>query len=158
MTIARPAGELYARWRRLETLPDYLRHVTSVRELDATRSRWTVRGPGGKPVSWDAELVNDDGTTIAWQSIPGSEVVTAGSVRFTPVARGTELVVNLRYDPPGGHLGALLATLFGKRPSAQIREDLRAFKRIVEAGEIPTSRTQPSGRRTALFRAVEAWQ
>jgi uncharacterized membrane protein len=158
ITIARPAEDLYAKWRDLEALPDYFRHVHNVREVDGVRSRWTVVGPAGRHVSWDAELIADDGSTIAWQSIPGSEVVTAGSVRFTPVARGTEMVVNIRYDPPGGVVGKWVAALFGKDPAGQIREDLRRFKQIVETGEVPTSAIQPAGRRSAFFKAAEGWR
>jgi uncharacterized membrane protein len=55
--------------------------------------------------------------------------------------------VELKYDPPLGKLGARLASLFGKDPSREIREDLRHFKQWMEAGEIPTTAGQPSCRR-----------
>jgi uncharacterized membrane protein len=41
-----------------------------------------------------------------------------------------------------------VAKLFGEEPDQQVREDLRHFKEIMEAGEIPTVTGQPSGRST----------
>jgi uncharacterized membrane protein len=43
----------------------------------------------------------------------------------------------LQYAPPAGKAGALVATLVGREPSQTIREDLRRFKQLLEAGEIP---------------------
>jgi hypothetical protein len=76
---------------------------------------------------------------LAWRSLPGSEVVTAGSVSFDAArgGRGTQVSVHLQYAPPAGKAGALVASLFGREPSQTVREDLRHFKQLLEAGEIP---------------------
>jgi uncharacterized membrane protein len=50
--------------------------------------------------------------------------------------------VNLQYAPPAGRAGAALAWLFGRAPSQTIREDLRRFKQMMEAGEV--AQAQPS--------------
>ena len=75
---------------------------------------------------------------IAWRSLPGSDVTTAGSVNFDSVRGGreTQVTVSLQYAPPAGKAGAFVATLFGREPSQTIREDLRLLKQILEAGEI----------------------
>jgi hypothetical protein len=59
-------------------------------------------------------------------------------VRFqdAPANRGTEVHVDLRYDPPGGKLGSLIAKLFGEEPEQQVKGDLRRFKQVMETGEI----------------------
>jgi uncharacterized membrane protein len=66
-------------------------------------------------------------------------VHNTGSVRFhdAPGGRGTEVKVVLQYTPPAGALGAAVARLFGEEPSQQISDDLRRFKSILEAGEVP---------------------
>ena len=51
--------------------------------------------------------------------------------------RSTQVTVHLQYAPPAGRAGALIASLFGREPSQTIREDLRRFKRLLEAGEAP---------------------
>jgi uncharacterized membrane protein len=150
MTINRPAVELYRVFRHFENLPRFMEHLISVEETGEGRSHWVARGPAGTTVAWDAEIINDDpGRLIAWRSLHGSRVGTAGSVHFNelPFERGTEVRVSLKYDPPGGKLGSWLAWLFGENPRHQVREDLRRFKELMEAGEIPSVKGQPSGRR-----------
>src|SRR5262249_48373258 len=126
------ADALYRRWRDLAGLPRFMEHLVSVTE-HGPRSHWVAKAPVGLTVEWDAELVNDQpGRLIAWRSLEGSQVDTAGSVHFNPApsGRGTEVVVELKYDPPGGRLGSWLAWLFGREPSVQVREDLRRFKQL----------------------------
>src|SRR5689334_3072123 len=87
---------------------------------------------------------------IAWRSLPGTTVDNAGSVLFkdAPGGRGTEVTVELQYNPPAGVLGALVASLWGEEPGQQIQEDLHRLKQLMEAGEIPTVEGQSSGRST----------
>jgi uncharacterized membrane protein len=75
---------------------------------------------------------------IAWRSIAGSEIDTAGSVSFRPApgGRGTEVTVELEYTPPGRELTAQLAKLIGQAPEQQLRQDLRRFKQLMETGQI----------------------
>jgi len=148
VTIQRPAEELYNHWRQFENLPRFMSHLVSVTR-DGNRSHWIARAPAGMTVEWDAEIVNNEpNRLIAWRSLSGSQIGTAGSVHFTPLSldRGTEVVVSLKYDPPGGTLGSWVAWAFGQEPGQQIREDLRRFKQMMEAGEFATIEGQPSCR------------
>lgn len=45
-----------------------------------------------------------------------------------------------------GKLGASVAKLFGEEPGQQLGADLRRLKSFMEAGEMPTTQGQPSGR------------
>ena len=148
LTINRPAADLYRFWRDVENLGRFMGHLESVKDLGNRRSHWTARAPLGASVEWDAEIHTErDNELIGWRSLPGSEVDTAGSVHFVPApgGRGTEVRVSLKYDPPAGKLGAAAARLLGASPASQIREDLRRFKQLMEAGEIPTTAGQPRG-------------
>ncbi len=69
-------------------------------------------------------------------------------MNFDEDPHGTRVTVHLQYNPPGGKLGAAVAKLFGEEPNQTIREDLRRFKQLMEAGEIPTTEGQSSGRAT----------
>ena len=140
--LERPLDEVYRFWRRLENLPRFMRHLERVTELENGRSHWVARGPGGMHVEWDAEIINEvENKVIGWRSLPGSDVISAGSVNFSPTrgGRGTQLSVHLQYSPPAGKAGALLATISGREPSQTIREDLRHVKQLLEAGEIARS-------------------
>jgi len=84
-------------------------------------------------VSWDAEIINErPNELIAWRSLPGSMVETAGSVHFTRSGRSTEVQVSLKYNPPAGQTGATLARWLGESPERQLEEDLQRFKRNME--------------------------
>lgn len=148
MTINRSPDELYRFWRHFENLPTVMRHLESVTVQDDQRSHWVVKGPGGKRLEWDAEVVNDKpGQLIAWQSCEGADVDHWGVVRFVPApgGRGTHVTVELEYEPIGGTFGVTVAKLFGEEPAQQIGEDLRRFKQFMETGEIPTTEGQPRG-------------
>jgi uncharacterized membrane protein len=136
--IERPASELYRIWRNLENLPVFMDHLVSVHEVDDLRSIWGARVVGGMVVKWDAEIINDvENKIIAWQSMEGSGIDQAGSVRFEEKANGvTQIRVVLRYDPPAEALGYWLAKLLGSDPQRQINRDLRQFKEIMEAGSL----------------------
>jgi uncharacterized membrane protein len=153
VTIYASAAELYIFWRNLELLPRFMKHLVSVKQVDASRSHWVAKAPAGRRIEWDAEIINEiPGELIAWRTLPGSQLVSAGSVMFKRVAadRGTEVRVRLQYDPPAGKLGATVAWLLGHEPSQAIREDLRRFKQLMEAGEVPTIDGQPRGKRSVL--------
>src|SRR5262245_64907577 len=51
-------------------------------ERPGGRSHWVVDGPLGTHVEWDAEVINEiENELIAWQSLPGGTVDSAGSDR-----------------------------------------------------------------------------
>jgi uncharacterized membrane protein len=155
VTINQSLEPLYQFWRRFDNLPYFMEHLQSVSVIDEKRSHWMAKGPAGRQVEWDAEVVSEvPNEMIGWRSVPGSEINTAGSVHFKPApgGRGTEVSVELQYLPPGGTLGALFAKLFGEEPQQQIREDLRHLKQIMETGEVPTVSGQPRGRRLVELR------
>jgi uncharacterized membrane protein len=135
-----PLAEVYGFWRRLENLPRFMAHLDRVTETSENQSHWVAVGPAGLVGEWDAEIINEvENKRIAWRSLPGSDIVTAGSVNFDAVraGRSTQVSVHLQYAPPAGKAGALVASLFGREPSQTIREDLRHFKQLLEAGENP---------------------
>jgi uncharacterized membrane protein len=149
VTVSRPIEEVYRYWRDFANFSRFMQHLEKVQVTDPRHSHWVARGPMGKSVEWDAEIFNEKpNELIAWRSLPGSQVDHAGSVRFrkAPADRGTEVHVELNYEPPGGRLGAAIAWLFGEEPRIQMEDDLLRFKQVMEAGEIATVDGQPKGR------------
>lgn len=150
VTINKTPDEVYAAWRRLEDLPKVLAHVEKVRERSGGRTHWTVTGPFGSTVEWDATITDDrPGERLAWRSLPGARVENEGRVAFTPAPgdRGTEMRAVIRYAAPGGKLGAALARFAGEDPHQQLDDDLRRFKQVVETGEVVRSEGAPYGKR-----------
>lgn len=139
ITINRTPQEVYGFWRDLENLPRFMVHLESVRELDERLSYWKMRAPFGTTVEWTAEIVEDRANElISWRSVEDSQVPNSGIVRFTPAPgdRGTEVQLEVRYDPPAGAVGATIAKVLGQEPSQQVDGDLRRLKQVLETGEV----------------------
>jgi uncharacterized membrane protein len=157
VTVNLKPEEAYRFWRDFTNLPRFMKHLQSVSVIDERRSHWVARAPGGTEVAWDSELIEEvPNQYLAWRSLQGSDVDHSGSVRFEPApgGRGTIVRVQMRYQPPAGRAGVALARLFGEVPAQQVQEDLRRFKQVLETGEIPTTRGQPSGRRSLVGRTL----
>jgi uncharacterized membrane protein len=141
VTINRTPAEVYRFWRALENLPLFMDHIESVREVGG-ESEWCARGPLGSSLEWQARIVEDEPEErISWQSLEGSELPNRGKVEFRdePGGVGTEVHVELAFEPPGGAVGAALARLFDELPEQWLRNDLRRLKQILETGEVVRS-------------------
>lgn len=139
ITIKRTPEEVYRFWRNLENLPRFMAHLESVRVLDDRRSYWKAHAPLGLTVEWTAEIVEErPNELLSWRSVEDSQVPNSGTVRFVraPGDRGTEVHLDIRYDPPAGAVGAAIAKLFGEEPSQQVDGDLRRLKQVLETGEV----------------------
>ncbi len=157
-TINKPAEELFRFWRNLENLPRFMNHLESVKGTGGRFSHWVARGPMGANLSWDAEIVDErENQWIVWRALPGSQITHSGSVQFRKASgnRGTVLTVTIDVEPLGGPVSQYLSYLLGPVPERQIREEVRHFKQLMEAGEIPTTDGQPSGRRTAVVSVIQ---
>jgi uncharacterized membrane protein len=153
LIVNKPKDEVYAFWRKLENLPLFMDHLSSVTEIDSKHSHWEAVLPGniGK-VKWNAEIVKEeDGYMIGWQSIPNSMINNAGKVVFHDAqnGQGTELEVVISYHPPAGELGAGLAKLLNPVFEKIIRKDVMNFKEYIETkhkqGSASHSTTSPAG-------------
>jgi uncharacterized membrane protein len=164
VTIERPIAEVYNFWRHLENFPRFMRHVKEVTRQDDTHSHWAVRTVGGKVVEWDAEIIEQrENELISWRSTPGAEVDNAGSVQFTsvPGGLGTLVRVELKYVPPAGKTGVLIAKAFGRDAGAEIEEDLGRLKILLETGHLPPPRAKLKAASDKVQRSVKAinvWQ
>jgi uncharacterized membrane protein len=150
-TVNLPPDDVYGFWRRLENLPTFMAHLESVEVGADGRSHWKAAAPMGRSVEWDAEIAEDrPGEILAWRSTDGSDLEHHGSVRFRPApgGRGTEVTVDLAYQPPLGAAGAAMARLFGEDAHQQLADDLRRFKQVVETGQEARSDATPDGSRT----------
>lgn len=138
ITINRSPDEVYRFWRDFENLPRFMAHLKSVASVNG-RSHWQAKGPLGTTIEWDADVVEDrPNELITWRSVAGADVNNRGSVLFRPApgGRGTEVVVELTYEPPAGAVGLAAAKLLGEEPAQQIAGDLRRLKQVLETGEV----------------------
>ena len=138
VVINEPKEVLYAYWRNLENLPNFMKHLEEVDEVTEKRSRWKARIPGGLGnLEWEAEIIEEiENSLLAWRSLPDSEVQNSGEVRFedVPGGIGTRVKTRISYRPPAGDLGELAAKAFNPAFSNIVKQDLKRFKDFVETG------------------------
>ncbi len=136
VTINKPPQEVYAFWRKLAQLPEFMDYLQSVEETGATTSHWVAKLPVGGTVAWDAAITDDrPGELIAWESVPGSAITMKGKVTFAvaPGRIATEVRVEMKIGGGGLRPSPLIAKLLAK---PQVKGDLRRFKQIMETGEV----------------------
>jgi uncharacterized membrane protein len=157
ISIRADARDVFRVWDEVENLPIFMEHVERVERLDDRTTRWTVRAPGGLAVTWEAEVINRiEPQLIAWKSLPGADVVSAGSVRFRPTRRGTQVTVHMQYEPPLGKAGAFGAWLAGHDPATSLRADLRRLKRLMETGHAESDLSDAAAGTSSLGQPVSA--
>lgn len=142
--------QAYDFWRDFEAFPRFMHHLASVEEISEERSRWTARVPKKLgAIRWEAEITEEEpGKRIGWRSMPDADIENAGTVHFAQSSRedGTEVHVQLSYQVPGGKAGALVGQLLNPANRQLIRNDVRRFKHLLEAGEVPRIEGQPTGK------------
>jgi uncharacterized membrane protein len=141
--IKAPVNVVYNFWKRFENFPRFMSHIRDVRKIDGAMSHWVATGPLGTSVEWDARITEDiPNDLIAWKSVRGASVGSAGRVRFVPTSEGTRLDIHLMYNPPAGALGHVVASFFGADPRHAMNDDLLRLKTLLEQGKAPTIERQ----------------
>jgi len=137
INVNAPVEEVYRFWSNFENFPRIMSHVDEVKDLGNGRSRWTVDGPAGVPVSWNAVVTQQrDNEVLAWRSEEGAVVGNAGIIRFTPNEQGgTRIDIKMTYNPPVGAVGHAVAAFFGSDPKSAMDDDLVRFKTLIEEGK-----------------------
>ncbi|HEX6771766.1 MAG TPA: SRPBCC family protein [Acidobacteriaceae bacterium] len=144
--VQRSPEDLYGMWRDVESVPQWQEEIRQVTRTGPTTSHWVMQSDD-KTIEWDSEILNDEpARRIAWRSI-GGESENAGEVIFeeAPGGRGTLVMVLQEFRM--GTLASAWATLVARNPKQAVVENLRHFKALAEAGEIPRIQGQPHGPR-----------
>ena len=84
------------------------RNSRSVENVGQRRSHWVASAPARWRTEWYADIINDiPNELIAWRTVEGSDVVSAGSVHFEPgpVGRGTVVRDQAAVRPAGRQAG-----------------------------------------------------
>jgi uncharacterized membrane protein len=140
--INRSPQDVYSFWRDLKNIPRFMNRLESVQVMSEKLSHWRAKAPAGVNLEWDSEIIRDEpNSLITWRSVEGSGTSTSGSVRFERATggRGTLVILEVEYTPPGGVIGAGIAKLFGTESRRQAENGLRRMKQILETGDIVIS-------------------
>jgi uncharacterized membrane protein len=146
ITVDAPVERVFGFWSAYDNFPRFMSRVLEVRPSTRERqSHWTVAGPAGVPVEFDAEIsAFVPNEALGWRTIEGSQVAHAGLVRFEPVGDGqTRVHIRMSYNPPGGWFGHGVAAAFGADPKRSLDADLVRMKTLLETGRAPHDAAQP---------------
>lgn len=156
--IESPVSEVYGYWETLENLPYFMKNVEEVRTTGPDSTHWTIKGPFGATVEFDARTTEkEQNSAIGWSTIDG-DVGTSGEVRFSELApRISRVDVVMNYsDPPGGDLGEKASRLLAD-PQLMLAQDLENLKDILEGVADPgdiQERPAVSNIQIAVFSAL----
>ena len=136
INIFAPIDEVYRFWRNFENFHLFMEHVKEITTRDDV-STWKVAGPAGTTVEFQSRVIQDvPNESIAWQTLPDSQVQSAGFVRFDENRDGsTRVTVQMSYVPPAGAMGHAVAQLFGVDPRQAMNDDLIRLKTLLEEGK-----------------------
>jgi uncharacterized membrane protein len=135
IVIFAPIDEVYRFWRNFENFPLFMNHVKEILVQDNI-STWKVAGPAGTSFEFQSQITQDiPNDSIAWETLPDSQVHHAGLVHFDPTRDGaTRVTVQMIYVPPAGAVGHAVAQLFGVDPRQAMNDDLMRLKALLEGG------------------------
>jgi uncharacterized membrane protein len=138
--------DLYTIWRNVEQAPAWQEQTTRVVKTGERTSHWVME-TDGKTIEWDSEILADEpGKRIAWRST-GGDSDNAGEVVFEEASGGRGTMVTVLQEFRMGKLASAWETFVGRNPKQAVIENLRHFKALAEAGEIPRTQGQPHGNR-----------
>ena len=142
INIFAPIDEVYQFWRNFENFPLFMNHVKQITTRGDV-SDWKVAGPVGSTVDFQSRVIQDSpNDTIAWETLPDSQIRSAGFVRFDENRDGsTRVTVQMNYLPPAGVAGHAVAQLFGVDPRQAMHDDLIRLKTLLEEGKTSTDET-----------------
>jgi uncharacterized membrane protein len=149
VTIDRPADALLDLWLRPGTQSRIWAHFADVTPVDACTADWLARGPAGGQYRWRTHAEIASVNEIRWASLDGADVPNTGTLVFraAPGDRGTELHLDVRFDPPGGIVGEAASKFFHIVPREIVLKALYRFRALALTGSIPTTDPQPAARK-----------
>jgi uncharacterized membrane protein len=148
VTISRPADELRALWLDPRTCTGIWAHFAIVTMRGDGTVDWIARGPAGSQYRWRTKITDTGPDDIRWASVDGADVPNTSvlTLRPAPAGRGTELHLDVQFDPPGGVVGKAASKLFHIVPGEIVQKALYQFRALALTGEIPTTNPQPAAR------------
>jgi len=140
ININAPIDEVYRFWHNFENFPLFMDHVKEV-SVQNGLSTWKVAGPAGSSMEFQSHITRDvPNESIAWETIPDSQVHHTGVVRFEENwDEGTRVTVQMTYMPPAGIVGHKVAELFGVDPRQAMQDDLMRLKALLEVNRMTTN-------------------
>lgn len=133
----------YERWHHFEKFPSFMNHIKAVTKTDDQHWRWTIEGPLGTEISWEAEIdVDEPNKLISWHSVPESKVDIQNIVLFEAISSDqTEVTCAIEYHLEHGGIQEAMAQWL-TQPHKLVKENLEHFKHVVEKINLPAEKAR----------------
>lgn len=147
--IQRPTGEVFEFYRDFTNLPKFLGDVMSIDSTGEKTSRWTIHGPLGRKVQWDAEVITEErNSLIRYQTTSFRGLKTTWNIHFSAAGDGVSDSTDVRevMEVPLGGAGMKALALFGHPPNEEIAANLVRLKQLMETGRVTETRHAVPGK------------
>lgn len=137
-------SEVFAAWRDLENLPQFMSGIESVTEDNDKVSHW-VASLGPFRMQWSAEIVDEvRDQRLQWRALPDADIEHEGLLELSeyPTAGSTLLRLQMRFRPSGVAGSKALSHLAKMFTEQKLAADLIRFRQFIETGEIATGASQ----------------
>lgn len=134
MIVKANLDEAFKLWASFENFPHFMKNLKSVKKVSDKTSEWTLTGPLGASIKWNAEMTRmEKNKRISWNTKDNAgTLTTSGQVTFNSLPHDeTEITVVMQYQPIAGKAGEVVARLLAD-PEGILEEDLRNFKAFAE--------------------------
>ena len=124
-----PLSTAYNQWTQMESYPQFMAGVKSVKQMDDKHLRWTMNVAGVER-EFDVEITEQiPDKVIAWTS--SGELEQSGKVSFTPAGpEATEITLSLEWEPSG--VAEQVGSAF-QVDDVLVARDLSMFKDFIES-------------------------
>lgn len=152
ITINKGAAELYALWRKPDTVARLMRPWADVNIVGENHLRWSIPLPVGSAISGEAVMLDDrPNKMVHWSTMPDDRLQINEWFHLNPAPqnRGTEVTLEYLVDfsrVPGGRTVRAISSFFDQAPHMIIGKLLHNFKALAETGEIPAHERHSSAR------------
>ncbi len=150
ITIQKPAEELFALWQKPETFRQIMGHIAELTRVNDGTMHFRARAALGQRLEWDLEPTEvHEPSLLRYRARTSSGLVGDCKVTFqpsNPAGRGTVVTLKVRLELGQANLSSKLLARWNMTPRVLTERVLYNFKTLVEAGEIPSTQHNPSGR------------
>ena len=149
VTINRSADEIFALFRRPETLARMMEGFAELQSTPAGETTWTIRLPLDESLRYTTRVTEERAPELVrFRTSEGSGPQLEGALELAraPGDWGTQVTLRMSLEAPGGGVGRALAKMFDRVPKLFAEKALRRLKSLAETGEVPTLRHNPAAR------------
>src|SRR5438094_6111839 len=101
--VDRAPEDVYAFWRDLTHVPEFMERVESVEIVDSELSRWSIKAPLGVRLHWTVQILSETAPyDLAWCTRDGARIRYQGRVELKndTATGGTQATLRLKLRPP----------------------------------------------------------